>query len=74
MSAISNSTPKNSKEDLRSILAKRNNFDDEERIFCTWNNLEQSLDILNEVIERERFVKARFCAYMCVRACVLIDN
>jgi hypothetical protein len=69
MNMISNSTPKDSKGDLRSILAKRNNFDDEERIFCTRNNLEQSLDVLNEVIERERsdFKRSSVRIYMCVR-------
>jgi len=74
MSAIANSIPKDSKGDLRSILAKRNNFDDEERIFCTLDNLEQSVDVLNEVMERSNFVKACSHVCVCVCACVCINR
>ncbi|EZA57007.1 afadin- and alpha-actinin-binding protein [Ooceraea biroi] len=49
MSAISNGT--RPKGNLRSIFSERNNFSNEENIFCTHNNLEQSLNILNEEFE-----------------------
>jgi len=37
------------KRDLRSIFAKGSNFNSEEPVFCTEDNLEQSLYIINEV-------------------------
>ncbi|XP_011252877.1 afadin- and alpha-actinin-binding protein-like [Camponotus floridanus] len=39
------------KRDLRSIFAKGSNFNSEEPVFCTEDNLEQSLYIINEEFE-----------------------
>ncbi|XP_070163901.1 afadin- and alpha-actinin-binding protein-like isoform X2 [Polyergus mexicanus] len=49
MSTIFNGTCP--KRDLRSILAKQNNFNSEETVFCTEDNLKQSLYIINEEFE-----------------------
>lgn len=38
------------KKDWRNILVKRYSFENEEAVFCTENNLEQSLHILSEVM------------------------
>jgi len=48
MSTISNGTY--SKRNLRSMFAERNDFINEETVFCKQDNLEQSLHILNEVM------------------------
>jgi len=48
MSTISNGTYP--KRDLRSMFAERNNFINEDAVFCKQDNLEQSLHILNEVM------------------------
>lgn len=47
MSTIFNNTCP--KKDLRSIFAKESNFNNEETVLCTEDNLEQSLYIINEV-------------------------
>lgn len=52
MSAISNDT--HLKRGLRSMFAERSNFINEETIFCKWDNLEQSLHILNEVMRHSQ--------------------
>ncbi|CAL1687691.1 unnamed protein product [Lasius platythorax] len=39
------------RRDLRSIFAKQSNFNSEETVFCTEDNLEQSLYIINEEFE-----------------------
>lgn len=64
MSAMSNRS--RAKDHLRSILAEQTNFNNEESIFCTQNNLEQSLNTLNEVISvsKEHFIKMRRYARM----------
>lgn len=49
MSTIFNSTCP--RRDLRSIFTKESNFNNEETIFCTEDNLEQSLYIINEEFE-----------------------
>lgn len=47
MSAISSIYPK---RHLNNTLAEWNSFHNEESVFCTEDNLQQSLRILNEVI------------------------
>lgn len=39
------------RRDLKNILTERHRFSSEETLFCTENNLEQSLRILFEVIK-----------------------
>jgi hypothetical protein len=51
MSTISNAVYP--KRHLKGTLAEWNNFQNEESIFCTEDNLQQSLHILNEVTKND---------------------
>lgn len=73
MSANSNST--RSKGDLRSILAEWNNFRcAEESTFCTDNNLEQSLNVLNEVMMRKSRASLRNRERDCINRSSALSN